>query len=129
MRHGVGEMGGVALEPLVDSLVGDAQVGVVGECGDDTGHAEVGHPAAELGLPAVWGALEPAEFKRLLAEHRRSRGDTMRSHVCRGVLLLVIYPVGAGYVGKMCQIGWPYRYWPGKRRDRKRRGYQRVCRC
>jgi hypothetical protein len=52
--HGPGRLGGVALEPLVDGLVGDAQVGVVGQAGDDAGHAEIGHPAAELGLPAIW---------------------------------------------------------------------------
>jgi hypothetical protein len=92
--HGPGRVGGVALEPLVDGLVRDAQVGVVGQPGDDAGHAEIGHPAAELGLPAVGVALEPAEFKRLAAEHRHSRGETWALLKAQSVLLLVIYPVG-----------------------------------
>lgn len=41
----------VALQPLVDSLVGDAEVGIVGECRHDARHAHVAHPSTELSVP------------------------------------------------------------------------------
>ena len=51
MTRGLGRVRRMALEPLVDGLVGDAEVGVPGQRGHDPGDANVAHPAAELGVP------------------------------------------------------------------------------
>jgi len=87
--HGAGRVRGMALEPLVDGLIGDTEIGVVGQAGDDAGHAEVGHPAAELGLPAIGGALEAARSQCLGTDHPRPLVGP----------LCFTYPVPCGCVG------------------------------
>ena len=69
--HGPGGVGGVALEPLVDGLVGDAQVRVAGQapprCGTRRSRAPSGRTRS---AQRSRGSLEPAAFKRLVSKHR-----------------------------------------------------------
>ncbi len=67
--HGTGGTRGMALEPLVNGLIGDAQIWFVGERGHDALHAEVANPSAELGLLARWISLVGSHRQSLLPEH------------------------------------------------------------
>ncbi len=61
------------LQPLVDRLVGHAQVRVARERRDDARHAGITDPAAEVRLPARRRAAEAAEGQRGAAICRLSR--------------------------------------------------------
>lgn len=44
----------------------------MGQAGDDAGHAEIRHPAAEIGLPAIGASLVAACGQCLRSDHHRS---------------------------------------------------------
>jgi hypothetical protein len=69
-RHGPGWARCVTLQPFVDGLVGDAQVGIAGKDGHDAWDTVVAHPLAELGLPAAGDSFVAPLGKGVVSEHR-----------------------------------------------------------
>lgn len=62
-------------EPVVDGLVRDAEFGGVGQSGDDAGHADVGHTAAELGTPPRGQSRLAPLGQRVVSDHHLPFGS------------------------------------------------------
>lgn len=65
----------MALEPLVNGLIGDTQVGVAAEPGYDAWDTEVAYPLPELCLPSVRDSFEAPPGEGLLSERRLVLGS------------------------------------------------------
>ena len=74
--NGTGGTRWVALEPLVDGLIGEAQIRIVGERLHDARDAEVSHPSTELGLPLRGDSPVASPGQSVLPEHLSPLGGS-----------------------------------------------------